>query len=368
VTFSNAGPVISAMGPTEELECLITADVRVGQASNDFSSTCCDCCNDRIGKVVAARQDIDCALVQLDPGRKYMNDVVEIGNVTGAYEVTNSDVDPQAHPPKTYSVQKRGRTTGKTFGQITALHVDGDIDSDLGLFGRHYINAFQIAAIAPTLPQPFSGGGDSGAAVLNMTGQVVGILFGGGASGTFATPITDVNNTLEVIVQTATAPGKVLVVPKPATAHALMATAPAATGPAPSFIRDSIRARLNETVGEIATTPKGKQYAALIRHHTPETRWLIDTNRRVAAVWQRCGGPQLVQALMQMLQRHDQALPAEIDGRPLAECVAKIQKVLTRYASPGLAAGLREYAPRIAAMGGLNYAQILNTLREPQTE
>jgi hypothetical protein len=366
VTFSNMGAAITAAG-AEEVECLITSDVRVGQATNDFSSTCSDCCNDRIGKVLAARLDLDCAVVQLDPGRKYKNEVEDLGIVTGTYQVQDSDVIP----PKTYPVQKRGRTTGPGQGAVIALHVDGDISDEEGLSFRHYSEAMSIQS---TTSSPFSAPGDSGAAVVNQPNPakkevvVVGILFGGGAKHTFATPIDAIGNVLEVIVQTATAAGNVLTVPKPATAQASTAMSPAAAATGPSPIRAAIRERLQEAEREIASTPEGRQYATLIRHHTPETRWLIDTNRRVATVWQRSGGPQLVQALLQMLQRRDQALPAEIDGKPLADCIARIQKVLTRYGSPGLAAGLGKYAPRLAELGGLNYAQLLEALRGPQTE
>jgi hypothetical protein len=147
----------------------------------------------------------------------------------------------------------------------------------------------------------------------------------------------------------------------------MSATAPQPAGARPSLIRDSIRQRFKETEQEIASTHAGRAYATLIRHHAPEIRWLIDTNRRIAAVWQRCGGPQLVQALLQVLQRRDATIPAEIDGKPLAECIANIQKALARYASPGLAHGLR-YAPSMAKFGGLNYAQMLEALRGPLAE
>ncbi len=362
VTFSASETTITAVG-AEEVECLITSDIRVGQAENDFSSTCSDCCNDRIGKVLAARLDVDCALVQLDAGRKYINDVQDIGNVIGVYAVK----DAEANPPNTYMVQKRGRSTGPTKGNIVATHVDGDMGGEVGLFGRQYADAMKITPVPPTAPNPFSGLGDSGAAILNMQREVVGILFGGGATGSLATPIENTTNVLEVIVQTASASGKVLVVPKAATAHAFTALSPTAAAE-PSLIRRAIRERLHEAEQEIVSTPVGRQYATLIRHHAPETRWLIDTNRRVAAVWQRSGGPQLAQALLQMLQCHGDTLPSEINGMPWADCIARIQKVLTRYGSPGLSVGLRRYAPRLAALGGLDYARLLEALRGPQTE
>jgi hypothetical protein len=175
---------------------------------------------------------------------------------------------------------------------------------------------------------------------------------------------------MEVIVQTATAAGKVLTVPKPTRPHVLPAIAPApALAPRPEpIMRIRLRERLAETQSGIAATAAGRRYSTLIGFFAPEIRGLIDTNRRVAATWQQSGGPQLVQAVLGMLQGHDSGLPEEIDGRPLAACVGRIQKVLMRYASPGLAAALRVHAPRIARLGGLSYSQALAALGSPQTE
>ena len=89
---------------------------------------------------------------------------------------------------------------------------------------------------------------------------------------------------------------------------------------------------------------------------------------QIATVWQRCGGPQIVQAALNMLENRNQRFPTEIEGKPLADCFAKIQKVLLRYSSPDLAAGLRKYAPRIVELAGLNYMQSLAWLKAPRTD
>src|SRR5262249_42709268 len=119
---------------------------------------------------------------------------------------------------------------------------------------------------------------------------------------------------------------------------------------------------------EILSTPAGQEYAGAITQHAREVQDLINTNRRVATVWQRSGGPQIVQAAINMLQNRAQSFPAEIEGKPLADCIAKIQEILLRYSSPDLAAGLRKYAPRIVELAGLNYMQSLAWLKSPRTE
>jgi hypothetical protein len=363
VSFSAPGGARIDITGAEEVECLITSDIRVGQPNNNFPSACSDCTNSRIGKVLDARLDLDCAIVQLDPGMKYKNDVVEIGAVADVHDIT-----PDEATSHTFHVQKRGRSTGHKVGIVQAIDVDGLISNDNSrTFQRYYAGAIQIHS---TTNDPFSGEGDSGAAVLTMAREVAGILFGNRGADTVATPIAKIREEMEVIVQTATAAGKVLTVPKPTRPHVLPAIAPApALAPRPEpIMRIRLRERLAETQSGIAATAAGRRYSTLIGFFAPEIRGLIDTNRRVAATWQQSGGPQLVQAVLGMLQGHDSGLPEEIDGRPLAACVGRIQKVLMRYASPGLAAALRVHAPRIARLGGLSYSQALAALGSPQTE
>lgn len=69
-----------------------------------------------------------------------------------------------------------------------------------------------------------------------------------------------------------------------------------------------------------------------------------------------------------MMQNRSHAFLVEIDGKPLADCIAKIQKVLLRHSSPGLAAGLRKYVPRLGELAGRNYMQSLAWLKAPRTD
>src|SRR6202035_44467 len=106
-----------------------------------------------------------------------------------------------------YSLQKRGCKTGLTSGELLSVDVDGftseaDPDStppSWALFGRSYTGAFTIKSSGSTA---FSDSGDSGAAVVTKTAtatdpdynKIVGILFAGGGSETFATPICTIES------------------------------------------------------------------------------------------------------------------------------------------------------------------------------
>ena len=85
-------------------------------------------------------------------------------------------------------VQKTGRTTGHTRGTITQIDATLRIDYD----GRAALFTGQVVA------GPMSQPGDSGSAVLDMDGRVVGLLFAGSDTATVINPIDDVLSALDV--------------------------------------------------------------------------------------------------------------------------------------------------------------------------
>jgi len=81
-------------------------------------------------------------------------------------------------------VQKTGRTTGFTTGNISAVSFDGWVGYDSG-------DAFFEDQILIT-PDNFSSPGDSGSCILDMDENIIGLLFAGGATHTIANFIEDV--------------------------------------------------------------------------------------------------------------------------------------------------------------------------------
>jgi hypothetical protein len=85
-------------------------------------------------------------------------------------------------------VFKVGRTTGLTHGTVTAVAaVVGPIGYEPG--NCWFSDQFEVVGDNGTL---FSDQGDSGSAILNAAGQVVGLLFSGNGTQTYATPIAAV--------------------------------------------------------------------------------------------------------------------------------------------------------------------------------
>lgn len=94
-------------------------------------------------------------------------------------------------------IHKVGRTTGLTYGHIkkTATTV-GPIPYP-GIGPCWFRNAFEIRGAGGTL---FSNNGDSGSAILNEAGEVIGLLFAGNGDRTYACPIESVLSALGVRV------------------------------------------------------------------------------------------------------------------------------------------------------------------------
>lgn len=109
-------------------------------------------------------------------------EILEIGVPKGA-----------AKPILGLDVQKTGRTTGHTVGKIK--HVEATVRVSYGLTKTAIFDGQVIAG-------PMSAGGDSGSAVLDMDGYVVGLLFAGSDKVTIFSPIQKVLDTFQVDIVT----------------------------------------------------------------------------------------------------------------------------------------------------------------------
>jgi hypothetical protein len=361
VTATASGARVT-VGGAQEVECVVKQDRQVGQPDSSFGSTCFHCCSHRIGRLLDARIDVDTALVQIDAGQKYKPEIAEIGSVAGTYDVQPGDLHR-------LTLVKRGRTTGRTSGIVSAVNMGGAVVQPAG-FHRQYSNAVFVTGDSDL---PFSRPGDSGAAVCT-DGRLAGILFGSSGTTSFVTPIGQVTAAFAALgLDFAPAPaaghtpGEVRTVPAAMSGTSAASSAPAesmapdiaAAAPAPSFLDR----RLAQAEREIATTPAGSEIAATVRRHSAEAARLVRVDRRVAAAWRRSGGPRLLESVLRVLQRRDARLPEEIEGRPFAACLERIAHALARAGSPALAADLARHGPRLAGLAGLTYGQMIAALR-----
>jgi hypothetical protein len=86
------------------------------------------------------------------------------------------------------NVQKTGRTTGHTTGQINQIDVTAQVD----------YQGTMVTFVNQLMATGMSAGGDSGSAVLDMAGYVVGLLFAGSDQATLFSPMQTVLSALNV--------------------------------------------------------------------------------------------------------------------------------------------------------------------------
>ncbi|MCW5921361.1 MAG: S8 family serine peptidase [Saprospiraceae bacterium] len=103
------------------------------------------------------------------------------------------------------------------------------------------------------------------------------------------------------------------------------------------------QASLTALRDEFFAIPKARFYQDLVKRHFQEVRALINTNKRVATVWHRNGGPALIRLGMQSAFRPEQPLPIEIEGISLVERAHKIIGIIKRYGSEILIRDIEEH-------------------------
>jgi hypothetical protein len=332
-----------------EADCFITRDLRVGQPNDSFSSKCSLCCSNEIGQVIAANMALDVALIQLVKRAQYLNEAKLIGPVRGTHEITAAEAQAG------YAVQKYGAATTQTNGTVQYSGVSGYATNSAGdwvVFYRYYQNALVVPWTDPS--NPFSSQGDSGAAVLNNAGEIVGILFAG-QNQSLITPIQAVLTQMSITVATATETGQTQTVTDAQGVTAM------------SVVQEGlIDKTLRQAHSDIIATPAGRSLADAVQRHAGEVQNLVNGNRRVATVWHRSGGPIILQTLLQMIQSPDKHLPQAINGKPLTKCLADLQASLMRYGSVELASDIVNFGPRLLELAGLSYSQLLLALKRQE--
>jgi hypothetical protein len=254
-----------------------------------------------------------------------------------------------------YAVHKRGARTGE-LRKGWVMDITASVQIDLGDkdHPKSYIFPNTIKVISQD-QNHFGLEGDSGSAVLNDAGQVVGIYFSGaddnGPDTTgHSSAIAAVQNALKVqVADAATYPG-VQTVPKSASVHARVAVRPEATpaGEQIAAARD-----------EVVATAAGGLIADSFRRHFPEVRVLANRNKRVQAVWRRINGGQWATEVCQCLANRTRALPLRLAGNTLEQSMGELLKVLRKYASLELVKDAEMLVPILSCVAGRTYNEVL---------
>jgi hypothetical protein len=239
----------------------------VGQPA--MCSVCSACCSDPVGQVLrfSKTPHVDGAIATLRAGIGHAAQIRDIGTVTGTRPLTSEEAQAGTH-----QVQKRGRTTGHTFGTVIGwMPGSTEIKNHNGSVNRVATDFLAVLVRAPS--KCWSLGGDSGSAVLDADRKVVGLHFGGTRAGHLglACPIQFVTDQLNIEILTAATP-------EPIARHEV--TLP-------------VLAELTGS-GALVESPGGRLVTDLYDRYGREVRRLVRGERRVAAVWRRHGGPELL--------------------------------------------------------------------------
>lgn len=98
----------------------------------------------------------------------------------------------------------------------------------------------------------------------------------------------------------------------------------------------------------LAVFPEGEHVAAAISRHFSEVRRLINSNRRIATMWHRAGGPRLLRRLLHGPAVDDSPLP--IDGKSAYRYLDRCFDLLARQGSPRLRNSLERYRSFVAML------------------
>lgn len=146
-------------------------------------------------RLKTARVEVDCAFARLIDGMPY-----DAGSLDEGRKIGVSPLAPYTEP----DVCKIGRTTGLTYGAITAFDVGPEVHYGFG--STRFRKQIEINSVGDL---PFALGGDSGSLVFTRSLQPVGLVFALSAIGghrncglTYANPIDSVLSALGVTLLT----------------------------------------------------------------------------------------------------------------------------------------------------------------------
>jgi len=109
-------------------------------------------------------------------------------------------------------------------------------------------------------------------------------------------------------------------------------------------------------------TEGGQRIFELGRDHWEEARALVNTHKRIAAVWHRNHGPLLLHHVARSAMLPDVVLPREIEGEEISIRAARIVSALEVNASRELRAALHTTLPWVARLQGKTLLDVVEML------
>lgn len=103
---------------------------------------------------------------------------------------------------------------------------------------------------------------------------------------------------------------------------------------------------------QFAGHPAFHLFAALVSTHVDEVRRLIDTNKRVAVVWRRGGGPAILRHLLDHYAQSTTPLPSVVGEYSASSLIDRLMTVFARFGSEALRSDVVRWRDFLLAVPG----------------
>jgi hypothetical protein len=255
--------------------------------------------------------------------------------LAGVDRVQQSNINP-ANP---YHVVKVGRATNRSEGNVTRLNVPM-------LHGEKNVIEITATSINCNHALQFLDHGDSGSALVNAQGKLVGLCFG----------LDNVDPTLSYACHI-----------HPVLQQLGGITPISTQNPPDSRLTSSevdtfIQGRPNQTPRlreRFLASPEGQRIAALVEQHRHEVVHLVNHNRRVTVPWRRNQGPAFLNRAINNARDPEERIPREIEGVTRELLLGNMADALSEHGSLALRGAVMEYRETI-----LSFAEEYDSLHE----
>jgi hypothetical protein len=249
-------------------------------------------------------------------------------SVNGASTITDvgrvSHADLAGLPAGThYTVHKSGRRTGATEGKV----IDVAFTPEAGM-----PNVILIEATRPDCDNilRFAEQGDSGAALLDAQGRLIGLVYAISKSDprrAYACHIAPVLDKLHLTPITRANP------------HRAVST----LADPPGAIVEDLPNQTERLKAKLHATEEGRRLAALVDAHRHEVVHLVNHCRPVTVAWHRGRGPAFLNHLVNNARSPEVRVPRSIEGVTREELLRSMARVLTTHGSEPLRAAIARH-------------------------
>jgi hypothetical protein len=117
---------------------------------------------------------------------------------------------------------------------------------------------------------------------------------------------------------------------------------------------------------DLDRTPSGRALLELWLRHSREVNALVQQQARVATVWHRQHGPELLRLLALAPYHPRRPLPVELGGQPVADALTEFLAQVDRFASDELRRDLSQHREFLLTLPGQSYEEILARLADDE--